>query len=313
MESTGFATQVDPVFIFVTAVSVLFIIGITGTMLYFLFRYNQKRNKVAKDIHGHAGLEVIWTLVPLVIVTVMFYFGWVGFKKMLNPPANSFEVKATARMWSWLFEYQNGFQTDTLYVPAQKPIELTLNSVDVIHSLYIPAFRVKKDVVPGKLKNKLWFIADEPGSYDIFCAEYCGQRHSYMLTKVVAMPQNEFNNWYASVAEESQGEKTETGSTEELAAQRGSMIVKTKGGCLACHALDGSRLVGPSFKGIFGKEVTVLAEGVEKQVIVDEKYLRKSITTPAAEIVKDYPNLMPPPPLNEQEIEEVIAYIKTLQ
>ena len=313
MESTGFATQVDPVFIFVTAVSVLFIIGITGTMLYFLFRYNQKRNKVAKDIHGHAGLEVIWTLVPLVIVTVMFYFGWVGFKKMLNPPANSFEVKATARMWSWLFQYQNGFQTDTLYVPAQKPIELTLNSVDVIHSLYIPAFRVKKDVVPGKLKNKLWFIADEPGSYDIFCAEYCGQRHSYMLTKVVAMPQNEFNNWYASVAEESQGEKTETGSTEELAAQRGSMIVKTKGGCLACHALDGSRLVGPSFKGIFGKEVTVLAEGVEKQVIVDEKYLRKSITTPAAEIVKDYPNLMPPPPLNEQEIEEVIAYIKTLQ
>jgi len=315
MGSSNFVTEVDPVFIFVTVVSVLFIIGITATMLYFLFRYNKKRNKVAKDIHGHAGLEVIWTLVPLVIVTFMFYFGWVGFKKMMNPPANSFQVKATGRMWSWLFEYENGFQTDTLYIPAQKPVELALNSMDVIHSLYIPAFRVKKDVVPGKLKNKLWFIAEEPGSYDIFCAEYCGQRHSYMLTKVVAMPQNKFNDWYASVAPDTNGrtKTTKESSSDDEMAQKGSMIVKTKGGCLACHSLDGSKLVGPSFKGIFGKEVVVIVDGVEKQEIVDEKYLRKSITTPAAEIVRGYQNLMPPPPLSEQEIGEVIAYIKTLQ
>lgn len=314
MESSNFVTQVDPIFIFVTVVSVLFIVGITATMFYFLFRYNRKRNKVATDIHGHAGLEVAWTLIPLILVTVMFYFGWVGFKKMMNPPANSFQVKATGRMWSWLFEYENGFQTDTLYVPVQKPVELTLHSVDVIHSLYIPAFRIKKDVLPGTLKNKLWFIAEEPGSYDIFCAEYCGQRHSYMLSKVVAMPPTQFESWYASVAPDTTGRTTAQGETGQAsAAQRGAMIIKTKGGCLSCHTLDGSKLIGPSFKGIFGKEVTVLVDGVEKQETVDEKYLRKSITAPAAEIVKGYPNLMPPPPLSEQEIEEVIAYIKTLQ
>lgn len=313
MESSNFVTQVDPVFIFVTIVSVVFIVGITATMFYFLFRYNKKRNKVATDIHGHAGLEVAWTLIPLILVTAMFYFGWVGFKKMLHPPANSFQVKATGRMWSWLFEYENGFQTDTLFVPTQKPVEITLHSLDVIHSLYIPAFRVKKDVLPGKLKNKLWFIAEEAGSYDIMCAEYCGQRHSYMLTKLVAMPQAQFDSWYKSVAPDTTGRKAaQMGTGQASAAQRGSMIIKTKGGCLSCHTLDGSKLIGPSFKGIYGKEVTVLVDGVEKQETVDENYLRKSITTPSAEIVKGYPNLMPTPPLNEQEIEEVIAYIKTL-
>jgi cytochrome c oxidase subunit 2 len=315
MGSSNFVTQVDPVFIFVTVVSVLFIVGITIVMLFFLFRYHKKRNKEAKDIHGHAGLEVIWTIIPLIIVTAMFYYGWVGFKKMLNPPKDSFEIKATGRMWSWLFEYENGFQTDTLYVPINKPVELTLNSLDVIHSLYIPAFRVKKDVVPGKLKNKLWFIAEETGSYDIFCAEYCGQRHSYMLSKVVAMPQNEFNDWYASVAPDTTGrtKTTKESSSEEAMAQKGSMIVKTKGGCLSCHTLDGSKLIGPSFKGIFGKQVTVETDGEERTLTVDEKYIRKSIHDPGAEIVKGYPKVMPVPPLTDEEIEEVVAFIKTLK
>lgn len=315
MGSSNFVTEVDPVFIFVTVVSILFIVGITITMLYFLYRYNKKRNKVAKDIYGHAGLEVIWTIVPLIIVTAMFYYGWVGFKKMLNPPKDAFEIKATGRQWSWLFEYKNGAQTDTLYVPTQKPVKLILNSTDVIHSLYIPAFRVKKDVVPGKLKNKLWFIAEETGSYDIFCAEYCGQRHSYMLSKVVALPQNKFDNWYASVAPDTTGisRAKEKKSSGDEAAQKGSMIVKTNGGCLACHSLDGSRLVGPSFKGVFGTQVTVLADGKEKTVTVDEEYIRRSIHDPGAEIVKGYPKVMPPPPLTNEEIEEVVAYIKTLK
>jgi cytochrome c oxidase subunit 2 len=234
---------------------------------------------------------------------------------MLNPPENAIEIKATGRMWSWLFEYENGFQTDTLYVPIQKPVKLTLQSTDVIHSLYIPAFRVKKDVVPGKLKNKLWFVAEEGGSYDIFCAEYCGERHSYMLSKVVAMPQNEFDDWYTSNAPDTTGRTRATGgvSSAEEMAQKGSMIVKTKGGCLSCHTLDGSKLIGPSFKGIYGKQVTVEADGKEKTLIVNEEYIRRSIHEPNAEIVKGYPNVMPPPPLTDKEIEEVVAYIKTLK
>jgi cytochrome c oxidase subunit 2 len=315
MESGNFVTVVDPVFIFVTVVAVLFIVGITATMLYFLYRYNKKRNKIAKDIHGHAGLEVIWTLVPMVIVTAMFYFGWVGFKKMLNPPKDAMEVKVTGRMWSWLFEYHNGIQTDTLYVPTNKPIKLTLNSLDVIHSFYIPAFRVKKDVVPGKLKNKMWFIAEEAGSYDVECAEYCGQRHSYMLSKVIAMPQNEFNDWYASTAPDTTGKAkiAKESSSEEEMAQRGSMIIKTKGGCLSCHTLDGSKLIGPSFKGIFGKQVTVETDEGEKTFTVDEEYIRRSIHDPGVEIVKGFPKVMPTPPLTDEEIEEVVAFIKTLK
>lgn len=315
MESGNFVTVVDPVFIFVTVVAVLFIVGITATMLYFLYRYNKKRNKVAKDIHGHAGLEVIWTLVPMVIVTAMFYFGWVGFKKMLNPPKDAMEVKVTGRQWSWLFEYQNGVQTDTLYVPTNKPIKLTLNSLDVIHSFYIPAFRVKKDVVPGKLKNKMWFIAEEAGSYDVECAEYCGVRHSYMLTKVIAMPKQEFDSWYASAAKEVSKMETsrEQGAAPETSAKLGQMIVKTKGGCLSCHTLDGSKLIGPSFKGIFGKQVTVETDEGEKTLTVDEEYIRRSIHDPGAEIVKGFPKVMPTPPLTDEEIEEVVAFIKTLK
>jgi cytochrome c oxidase subunit 2 len=128
------------------------------------------------------------------------------------------------------------------------------------------------------------------------------------------MPQEQFDSWYATVAPDTTGKKTtQEGTSQASAAQRGSMIIKTKGGCLSCHTLDGSKLIGPSFKGIFGREVTVLVDGVEKQETVDENYLRESIKTPSAKIVKGYPNLMPPPPLSEQEIEEVIAYIKTLQ
>jgi len=315
MESSNFVTQVDPVFIFVTVVSILFIVGITATMIYFLFRFNKKRNKVATDIKGHAGLEVIWTLVPLIIVTAMFYFGWVGFKKMVNPPKDAYEIKVTGRMWSWLFEYNNGVQTDTLYVPTQKPIKLVLNSMDVIHSFYIPAFRVKKDVVPGKLKNKLWFIAEKQGSYDVFCAEYCGERHSYMLTKVVAMPETDFNSWLA--AEGKKVEKIETpkgdDASQDALARKGKSIIQTKGGCLSCHSLDGSKIIGPSFKGIFGEEVVVLVDGKEKTITVDEQYLHESIENPGAKIVKGYPKLMPPPPLTKDEIDAVVAYIKNLK
>jgi cytochrome c oxidase subunit 2 len=315
MESGNFSYQVDPVFIFVMAVSIFFIVGITATMLFFLFRYNKKRNKVAKDIHGHAGLEIIWTLIPLILVTIMFYFGWVGFKKIVNPPADAMNIQATGRMWSWLFEYENGVQTDTLYVPVNKPVKLTLNSLDVIHSFYIPAFRVKKDVVPGKIKNVLWFAADEVGSYDAFCAEYCGQRHSYMLTKVVAMPGDNFEKWYTDAGSQIQTMTTtkERGETAAPSSQRGLMLIKTKGGCIACHSLDGSKLVGPTFKGIFKRQEAVLVYGQEQQVIADEAYLRKSMINPAVQVVKGYPAVMPPAPLSEEEIEEVITYLKELK
>lgn len=315
MEQGNFTSVVDPVFIFVLVVSAVLLVGITVTMLYFMYRYNQKRNKVAKDIHGHAGLEILWTVIPLILVSFMFYFGWVGYKKMITPPGDAMNINVTARMWSWLFEYENGLQTDTLYVPVNKPVKLTLTSLDVIHSFFVPAFRIKKDVVPGKLKNTVWFAADKEGSYDLFCAEYCGQRHSYMLSKVVAMPQAEYDSW---LADASAGIPEKSVSTEEnaganLSAKRGEMLVKTKGGCIACHSFDGSRLVGPTFKGIFGRKEIVVADGQEMEITIDEEYIRKSMLDPTAQVVKGFPAVMPPVTLTPEEIEDVISYLKELK
>jgi len=225
-------------------------------------------------------------------------------------------IKVTARMWSWLFEYENGVQTDTLYVPVNTPVKLLLHSQDVIHSFYIPAFRIKEDAVPG-LDNYMWFKADETGEYDVLCAEYCGLRHAYMLTKVKAMPETEFEHWYAIMGEEvaqqnlASSEAAESGEVKNTLA--GKRLLQTKG-CVACHSSDGSKMVGPSFKGLYGEEQVVIADGQEKTVEVDEGYLRRSILKPNLEVVKGYNALMPSQEgqISEEELEAIIQHLKEL-
>ncbi len=190
------ANQVDSLFIFIVAISVFFLLLVTGFMIYFVIRYSKKRNPVSSNITGNTTLEVLWTVIPTILVLAIFWYGLIGFNTMRNPPPDSMVIQVTARMWQWSFEYPNKKKTDTLlYVPLGKPIKCEIHSVDVNHSFYIPAYRVKEDAIPGRT-NYMWFLPNEVGEYWIECAEYCGLNHSYMRGKVIVMPVDEFTKWY---------------------------------------------------------------------------------------------------------------------
>ncbi len=192
---TVHAESVDFVMLYIVAISVVLLIGITVTMIYFVFKYNRKKGHEPVDIHGNVLLEVVWIVIPTLLVLSMFYFGYTSFRELRDKPDNPFIVKVTARMWQFTFEYANGKKTDTLYVPLNAPVDLEMKSVDVNHCLYIPAFRIKEDIIYGQT-NHLYFNAKQTGDYDIACAEYCGLNHSAMYTKVKVLLDNDFTKWY---------------------------------------------------------------------------------------------------------------------
>ena len=191
--------EVDNVFIFIVAVSAFFLLLVTGAMLYFMFRYSEKRHPKSENITGSTTLEILWTVIPLILVLMMFFYGWDAFKNMRNVPADATIIKVTARMWQWSFEYDNKKKTDTtLYVMVGKPVKCELNSVDVNHSFYLPDFRIKEDVIPGRI-NYVVFNPTQEGTFDIFCAEYCGMNHSYMLGHVVVLSKEKYMAWHDKV------------------------------------------------------------------------------------------------------------------
>lgn len=194
--ASTFATKVDAAFWFILVICMALLILVTGLMIFFVFKYHRKKQGTPVNIEGNFLLEVFWTVSLTLIVLAMFYYGWIGYREMVTVPAGALQIKAEGRMWMWIFEYENGRKTDALHLPVGKPVKLNLSSVDVLHSFYVPAFRVKKDLVPG-IQNTVWFTPDEVGSYDLFCAEYCGFGHSTMLSKVVVMPESEYAAWLA--------------------------------------------------------------------------------------------------------------------
>jgi len=307
----------DPMLL-VTITSLVMLIGITAVMVYFAFRYHRRRSPVGEEIHGHHVLEIVWTVIPTILAFAFFWYGWEGYKIIKTPPDGAMQIKVTGRMWSWLHEYENGVQSAELYVPVNMPVQLHLASQDVIHSYYIPAFKVKQDAVPGVPNLFLWFSAREVGDYDVFCAEYCGMGHSAMLTKVHVVPRQEFDAWLAregaKVAELRKAtESAEAGASANLHII-GEQLAKAKG-CVACHSMDGSKLVGPSFKGAYGRAEVVVTAGQEREVTVDDAYIKKSLLEPAADVVKGFQPLMPSQQglVSEPEIKALIEYIKTLK
>jgi cytochrome c oxidase subunit 2 len=170
-------------------------------MIFFVIKYSRKRNPKGTNIHGNMGLEIAWTGIPTILVLIMFWYGWQGYKEMVTIPEDAMPVNVTAQMWKWSFEYEDGKKTDSLYVPVNTPIKLILHSNDVNHSFFIPAFRLKKDVFPNR-ERVAWFIAKEIGEYDIACTEYCGLNHSYMYSKIIVMNENEFKNWMYGISDE---------------------------------------------------------------------------------------------------------------
>jgi cytochrome c oxidase subunit 2 len=295
---SNIAGKIESSFILVVGACVVLLVLVTLTMIFFLYRYNRKRNPVAQEIRENIPLEVIWTVIPTVLVLVMFYFGWVDFDYIRNPPKDAMPVTVIARQWSWTFVYENGKRSDTLRVPVGKPVKLIMTSEDVLHCFYVPAYRIKEDCVPG-MKTHMWFTANVAGTYDIFCTEYCGLEHSHMLSKLITMPGKDFESWY---------QVTEAAAAES----RGLEVLRTRG-CLGCHTTDGTKKVGPTFKGLYGSKVAVLTGGKKRETVADEAYLKKSVLEPAADIVEGYPNIMPALPVTGEELDTIVEYLKTLK
>ena len=191
---SNFVSSVDGTFLFTLIVSVFFLILITFLMIFFIIKYNRKRNPKAVNVHGNIALEIIWTAVPTILVLIMFWYGWLGYSEQVNVPEDAMPVNVTAQMWNWSFEYEDGRKTDSLYVPVNQPVKLILHSNDVNHSFFIPAFRLKKDVFPNR-ERIAWFIATKVGEYDIACSEYCGLNHSYMYSKIFVLSEQDFMDW----------------------------------------------------------------------------------------------------------------------
>ena len=196
--ASNLAGAVDRAFIFIFAISFIFTIGISALMIYILIHFSRKKVKNPKQFTGNTKLEVIWTVIPLIIVLVMFYLGWEGFSPMRKVPADAMQVKAIGRMWEWSFDYGNGKISKELVVPHNRNVKLNLVSADVNHGLFIPAFRVKEDVIPG-YENYLWFRPITKGKFDIFCSEYCGLAHSSMTTKAIVLDSLDFDKWLADL------------------------------------------------------------------------------------------------------------------
>ena len=212
--ASNFVESVDSVFLLSIIISVFFLVLITVLMIYFVIKYNRKRNPKAVNVHSNIMLEVIWTIIPTILVLILFWYGWVGYKEMADIPDDAMTVEVTARMWQWQFKYETGKVADSLYVPVNRAVKLTLVSNDVNHAFFVPAFRIKKDILPGR-DRAVWFIANDIEVYDIFCAEYCGLNHSAMLTKVVVMSAADFENWLNAGNDEKPDDKAELNDNNE--------------------------------------------------------------------------------------------------
>lgn len=306
-DASNFVSTFNTSFYFIAGISLLLLTGLTIVMLYFVFRYNNKKNKVAIQNEGNLKLEIIWTVIPVILALAMFYYGWAGWKPMTRAPKNAINITSTARMWSFSFQYENGKQSPDLIIPVNTPVKIKLLSLDVIHSLYIPAFRIKSDMVPGRVKM-MWFLPETIGEYDLYCAEYCGLRHSYMNANVKVLSEKDFLAWYTDSA-------SVTKKTEESAPGAEGLKIMINQGCNACHSSDGTKIVGPSYLNLYGEQQVVIRDGKEVTVTVDDEYIKRAIYDPNIEIVKGYPKEMMQSykgSVNDDDILKIIEYLKTL-
>lgn len=314
-QASTIAPEVDLVYDVITWISIFFFVLIVIVMVVFCVKYRRSRHPVAtSDVTHNTPLEVTWTIIPLILVIAMFYVGFSGYVYMTTPPENSYEITAVAQRWSWTFNYPNGASdTNVLHLPKDRPVLVHLRSEDVLHALFLPAFRVKQDIVPGK-RTQLWFEATRAGTFDLLCAEYCGRQHSQMVGQAIVYEEDRFESVVAELA--AWCEKVPAADLPKAGA-----IVFNQ--CASCHTLDGSPLVGPSFKETFdllraGGSRT-LKDGTT--VKVDEAYIRNSILHPQQQIAMNgatgqaYPASMPPGMGNQLgpcKVEAMIKFITHL-
>jgi cytochrome c oxidase subunit 2 len=298
---SSLAADVDFNFGLVYWISVFFFALVTFLMVFFAVRYRQRPGQKPEKAATHnTPLEVLWSVIPTLIVIGLFWSGYKTYLNMTIPPQNTYEVLVTGQKWNWTFTYPNGYIDAQLHVPIDTPVKLTMTSEDVIHSFYVPDFRIKRDVVPGRY-TRVWFTAIETGEYDIFCTEYCGTNHWNMLSKLVVHERADFDAWL---------EEASDFLSKMPPAEAGEMLYNMRG-CKQCHSVDGSPGTGPSFLGKFGSEEKMLTG---ETVLVEENYIRESILNPQARVVAGYDPVMPTYQgrLKDEEITAIIEYMKTL-
>jgi cytochrome c oxidase subunit 2 len=301
-QGSSVASGVDDVFYLIYWISIIFFIIIVVPMMWFVWRYRRRVEGEAVPVsHDHnTPLEVAWTAIPLLIVIGIFYVGFKGYLDLRTPPSSSYNVLVTGQMWNWFFQYPNGYVDSELHVPEDVPVRLTMTSEDVLHSFYVPAFRVKMDVVPGKYTTA-WFEASDPGEYPLFCTEYCGTGHSAMNTTVVVHQSGTFKSWL---------EKAADYLVDVPPAEGGKMVYDRKG-CAQCHSLDGSIVIGPSFKDLYGRNSSFTTG---EPYVADDNYIRDSILNPQAHIVAGFEGVMPTYQgrIQDKEITALIAFLKSI-
>lgn len=301
-QASTVAGRVDALYLALIAFSVLVSTGVIAFVIYFSVKYRRRHpDDVGAHVEEGAGLEFVWVAAPTAAFVGFFFWGASVYFTLVRPPPEAAEVYVTARQWMYKFQHPDGFrEINDLHVPAGTPIRLIMGSEDVIHGFFVPAFRVKQDIVPGRV-TECWFQATKPGTYWIFCTQYCGTRHAGMIGKIVVMEPADFLRWRAGGGLE--------GAGLSLAA-RGERLFRQLG-CATCHNADpGAR--GPRLEGLFGRAVKF--DGGGTLAAADEAYIRESILLPNARIVAGYQPIMPTyaGQVTEEQIVEIIAYVKSL-
>lgn len=303
-QSSTISGDVDALFHFILYASLVFFLIIVVGAAFFVIRYRKRaQTQLSTGPSHNMKLEILWTIIPAILVFIVFAWGFKTFLRMNVVPGDALEIKVTGQKWFWSFDYVKDGATsmNELVVPVDKPVQLTMSSKDVIHSFFVPGFRIKMDVLPNRY-TVTWFEATQEGVYDLFCTEFCGTGHSEMIGKVRVVNQDEYKEWL---------ESSGGGGEGMTLAEYGAKLYQSKA-CITCHSLDGTPKIGPSFKGRFGV-TEKMADGAS--VVIDENYIRESILNPMAKQVQGYQPVMPSYQglLKDKEIDALVEYIKSLQ
>ena len=297
-QASTIAKSVDNLYYFLTLVTVFFTVLIFSFIFYFMIRYRRRDpGERPKAIEGSLPLEVLWTAIPTLIVAVIFVWGSTLYFQNAEPPKGAIEIFITGKQWMWKVEHPEGQrEINELHVPLGRPVKLTMTSEDVIHDFFVPAFRVKKDVLPGRYTS-LWFQATKTGTFHVFCAQYCGAFHAGMMGEIIVQEPAEYERWLAG------------GTPGESMEQAGAKVFQASG-CPTCHVADGTGL-GPSLLGVYGNPVK-LTTG--ETVTADDAYMRESILLPKAKVVLGYTPIMPSfqGQMTEEQLNNVVAYLRAL-
>lgn len=298
-QASTFAWQVDALYFYLIAISVFFTVLVVAGATFFVIRYREREKyATGAEIHGSIALETTWSIIPFVISMTIFLGGAIVYYNQYRPPADAMEIFVVGKQWMWKMQHGTGQrEINELHVPVGRKIKLTMTTEDVLHDFFVPAFRTKMDVVPGRYTT-LWFEATKPGKYHLFCAEYCGLNHSGMGGYIYVMEQRDFDNWLSGNV---------SGMTPVAAGQD---LFQNKLGCASCHQQNDQGR-GPNLAGIAGKDVQLVGGQIVK---ADDEYIRNSILNPQGQIVQGYQPIMPTfkGQVTEEQLMQLVTYIKSL-